>query len=71
MKELFQKGIERKLYENTFPSLSPVQCKVSSFRPVGFNILIIVFEILAAGCGMAILFLIVENIVKQLRRFLK
>ena len=71
MKELLQKGIERKLYDANFPRLSKIQCKVSTFRPVGLDILYVVFKILAVGCGIAIFFMIIENIVKGIQRILK
>ena len=54
MLELTQQGIERKIYDKYFGQLSNMKCEVEPYHPVGYGILMVLFKVLAFGCGVAI-----------------
>ena len=60
MHSLSEQGIDRKIYEKYFGDLTNVKCEAEPFMPVEFAILKTVFIMLAIGCGLAIILLLIE-----------
>ena len=64
-----EQGIERRLFSKHFIGVEEDQCNMSSeTTPIAFQIVAILFKILAFGCILAIILLSLEIVSKHLKR---
>ena len=65
---LYEQGIERRLFSKHFIGVEEDQCNMSSeTTPIAFQIVAILFKILAFGCILAIILLSLEIVSKHLK----
>ena len=65
MLEMAQSGIERKIFDKYFGYLSDIDCESVPFAPLGYEILLITFEILAIGILLAMILVVLELCIKR------
>ena len=65
MLQLAEEGMERQIYDKYFGQLFNPQCQTSSFAPLGFEIVLTLFQMLVTGCGVAMLCMLSELMVDK------